>query len=342
MGSLLLAPAFAAEPAADSKDSKEPLKAEAWSVLANGASHQVNAYTVKSRNWFDAEDLAAALGYRLQVSTQGFYVQGQPLRQPIVMVGSRPFTTAEAMAQTLSAKVDRDSVRKVASFQLASGQVEGIPYYSADYVTPAERAHQQRVADHPEDPGQVMLEEWDEQMAEEWNRKHPFNPYVRVASDIKDLKYDKGELPRIMTKEEVEDQTAFRRTDKPYAPATNYLARSASNGVFRVTVTDVKLAEALKGMQPPLLPDAGNKFLVVHLRVENISKKGQHGFFFQMRDQNGTPFQANDLYSKLPHADMRVNETYTGYLIFEIPMAAQPVALEAQVSPALSMSLIYR
>jgi hypothetical protein len=334
---LLAALLFAAPLLAD-----EPPESAAWSVYVNGVQNGVNTLRHNGHDWFDAQQLAAALGAQLNVGESGFYVNGQQLQQPVVLIGSLPFTTAEAMAKTLSATVQRDPVKRAAYFQLAKNNPEAIPYYSADYVTPAEQNRRQRAQDLSLSPGDQMLEEWDEHMAEEWRKKHPWMPYVPRGADYTQLRYDSKEFKGPVSDEEMLANTNTYRQPKAEHRPTGYLSRSANNGVFSVTLTDVKLAEALKGLKPPLMPEPGNKFLVVHLRLENVSKSTQRPGWFAMRDQNGTAFLANNLYSQFSQGELRSRQSTSGYLIFEIPMAAQPTSLEAQVTPALNLSLIYR
>ena len=322
-------------------EDEEQAVTKGWSVYVNGVRSGANSVTVSGQEWFDAQQLISALGMKMQASAQGVFINGQALK-PVLAVGQVVFTTPEAVARATGATVERDPVRTSLFFQLANNNPAGIPYYSADYITPDEEYKRQRRADLSMSPGDVILEDWDEKMAAEWKLKHPHTPYVPRAPDYKEIPLDSTrEMPRLMTQEELEKGVTLKGA-KPVAQPTGYLTRVADNGVFKVTLSDVKLAEALKGMKPPLLPQPGNKFLVVNLRLENVSKTKQRAGWFNVRDQNGTPYPANTFYSQFSQGEMQTRETTNGYLIFEIPMAAQPVALEALVSPALSLSLIYR
>lgn len=323
-------------------DQPEPPQTAAYSVYVNGVQNGVNSLRHNGQDWFDAQQLAGALGVHLKVGDSGFYINGQPLQQPVILIGNLPFTTAEAMAKTISATLQRDPVRRTAYFQLSKNNPEAIPYYAADYVTPEEQNRRQRAQDLSLSPGDQMLEEWDEKMAAEWRAKHPFMPYVPRGADYTQIRFDSKEFKGPMTDEEMLNNTNTYRQARPEHRPTGYMSRSANNGVFSITLTDVKLAEALKGLKPPLMPQPGNKFLVVHLKLENVSKTTQRPGWFSMRDQNGTPFPANNLYSQFSQGELRSKQANSGYLIFEIPMSAQPTALEAQVSPPLNLSLIYR
>lgn len=333
--------ALAAAPLMADDDDENGPRTKGWSVYVNGVRSSANSVNVSGVEWFEAQMLVAALGMRMQTSQQGVFVNGQPLT-PVIAVGQTVFTTPEGLARATGATLQRDPVRTALFFQLAPPNTAGIPYYSADYITPAEEYKRQRRAELNMSPGDVMLEEWDEKMAAEWKAKHPFTPYVPRSPDYKELPFDsRREMPRLMTQEELEGGATLKG-EKPTVAPSNYLQRSADNGVFKVTIKDVKMAEALKGMQPPLMPKPGNKFLVVNLLLENVSKSKQRAGWFNVRDANGTPYPANSIYSQFSQGEMQVRETTNGYLIFELPMAAQPVALEALVSPALSLSLIYR
>ena len=330
---------LAANPGAADDDENSATKG--WSVYVNGVRSGANSVTVSGRDWFEADQLIAALGMKMQTSAQGVFINGQPLT-PVMAVGQIVFTTPEAVAKATGATVQKDPVRNSLFFQLSNNNPAGIPYYSADYITPAEEYKRKRRADLAMAPGDVMLEEWDEKMAAEWKAKHPFSTYVPRSPDYVEIPTDSSrEMPRLMTQEELEKGVTFK-SEKAVAQPTGYLQRAADNGTFKVTIQDVKLAEALKGMKPPLMPQPGHKFLVVKLVLENVSKTKQRAGWFNVRDQNGTAYPANAYYSQFSQGEMQTRETTQGFLIFEIPMAAQPVALEALVSPALSLSLIYR
>lgn len=335
--SLLLGPVKGEE----APQSQPQPQTRAWSVYVNGVRSGANSLQLSGVEWFDAQQLVSALGYRLQVLPQGCFINGQPLPQPVITVGGMPYTTPEAVAKAVGASVQRDPVRTSVFYQLSASNPAGIPYYSADYVTPEEEYKRQRRKDLSMAPGDVMLEEWDAKMAEEWKRKHPHLTYVPRAPDYAQIQFDPNEMPRMMTQEELENPVTYRE-QRPVAQPTGYLERTANNGVFAITITDVKLAEALKGMKPPLLPEPGKKFLVVHLTFENVSKVRQRPGWFNMRDQNGLAYPANSLYSKFPQGEMQTREKSVGFLIFEIPVQAQPTSLEAMVTPALNLSLIYR
>lgn len=320
----------------------EEIKTQAWSLYCNGVRHGVNGTRVGGQDWFDAIQMAAGLGFRLQAGAQGWFVNGQPMQQPVITIAGVPYTTPEAMARTVGAVVQKDPVRTSLMFQVANSNPAGIPYYSADYISPAEERRRQRRADLAMSPGEVMLEEFDEKMAAEWNKKHPWNPYVPRASDYTEINFDNKEMPRILTQEELEKSVTYNAKPQVEHRPSGYLTRSANNGVFQIILKDAKIAEALKGMTPPLMPQPGYKFVVLNLTLENVSKTNQHPGWFNVRDQNGTPYPASTIYSQFGQGNMRSRETTTGYLIFEVPMASQPIALELTVTPALSLSLIYR
>lgn len=320
---------------------EEEARTQAWSLYANGVRHGVNSTLVSGQLWFDAIQMAAALGVSLQGTPQGWFINGQPLPGPVVVFGGIPYSTPEVLARTVGASVQRDPVRSSLFFQVSNNNPAGIPYYSKDYIPPAEELRRKRQQDLSMAPGDVMLEEWDQKMAEEWNRKHPWRPYVPRAADYTQIQFDQSEMPRIMSEEELRGGVTYKAKEIEHRPSA-YMTRSANNGVFQLTLTDAKIAEALKGMKPPLLPQPGFKFVVLNVTLENVSKAQQVPGWYNVRDQNGNPFPANSLYSTLSQGSLRTRETVSGYLIFEIPVASQPIALEALVSPALSLSLIYR
>lgn len=334
LGLFLLAPPGIAE------GDENQVEASAWAVYVNGSRNTVNSLTANGQDWFDAQQLAAALGHRLQHQSGTLYVNGQLLQQPIVLLAGNPYTTAEAMARTLGATVQRDSARKIVYLNLAQDNNGGLPYYSADYITPEEQHKRQRATSLATSDGNRELEEFDERAAREWETRYKHIPYTPMASTLQTPMLDTKEAHHGGTIEDWYNQ--MDQPGRPHAKPTNYVTRQADNGVFRMILTDAKVAEVLKGMQPPLYPQPGHKFVVLNLSLENVSKQEQRPGWFNVRDQNGTPYPANSLYSKLPQSVMRSREVSTGFLIFEIPMSAQPVALEATVTPALSLSLIYR
>jgi len=335
--SLLSAPLVRAD-----DDEENKVKTLGWSVYVNGVRSGANSVNVRGQDWFEAEQLVTALGLHFQSTDSGAFANGQPIT-PIVRTNGVVFCSAEAVAKAANAVMQKDPVRASLFFQMTNNNPGGIPYYSADYVPPAEEYKRQRRAELGMSPGEVALEDWDEKMGKAWQEKHPNNNlYVPRSSDyIEQVTDSTKNMPRLMTEEELLAKSSYKG-QKPTAQPDGYASRTADNGTFRVTLNDVKIAEALKGMQPPLYPQGGNKFVVVKLSLQNVSKKSQRPGWFAVRDQAGQPYQANQYYSQFSQGEMRTNETNNGFLIFEVPMSVSPVAVEVLVSPALSLSLLYR
>ncbi len=323
-------------------DEEGKVKTLGWSVYVNGVKSAANSINVNGIDWFEAQQLVTAIGMSYQANGSGAFANGQPI-VPIIKANGVVFTTPEAVAKAAGAVVQKDPVRASIFYQMAASNPGGIPYYSADYVTPAEEYKRQRRADMSMSPGDVMLEDWDDKMARAWAEKHPNNNlYVPRSPDFVDGVADSSKnMPHLMTEEELLKGSSYKG-QKPTAQPNGYMTRSADNGTFRVTLNDVKLAEALKGMQPPLYPQAGNKFLVVKLSLQNVTKKRQRPGWFAVRGQDGVPYPANQYYSQFSQGEMAPNETNVGLLIFEIPMSVSPVGLDVLVSPALGLSLLYR
>jgi hypothetical protein len=327
---------------ADDDDESHKVRTQGWSVYVNGVKTGANSIQVNGVDWFEAQQLVTAIGMSFQANETGAYANGQPI-VPIIRANGVVFTSAEAVAKAAGAVVQKDPVRSSLFYQMAAANPEGIPYYSKDYVPPAEEYKRQRRAELGMSPGQVMLEDWDDKMAKAWQEKHPNNNlYVPRSTDYIEGGTDSTkEMPRLMSEEELLADSTYRG-QKPSAQPSGYMTRTADNGTFRVTLNDVKLAEALKGMQPPLFPQAGNKFLVVKLSLQNVTKKRQRPGWFAVRGQDGIPYPANQYYSQFSQGEMAPNETNVGFLIFEIPMSVSPVGLDVLVSPALGLSLLYR
>ncbi|MBN9419133.1 hypothetical protein ABS71_09895 [bacterium SCN 62-11] len=323
-------------------DDENKVKTLGWSVYVNGVKASANSVNVNGVDWFEAQQLVTAIGMSFQANETGAYANGQPI-VPIIRANGVVFTTPEAVGKAAGATVQKDPVRASIFYQTAASNPGQIPYYSADYVPPAEEYKRQRRADLGMSPGDVMLEDWDEKMGKAWAEKHPNNNlYVPRSPDFVEGTHDSSKnMPHLMTEEELLAGTSYKG-QKPTAQPTGYATRTADNGTFRVTLNDVKLAEALKGMQPPLFPQAGNKFLVVKLSLQNVTKKRQRPGWFAVRGQDGSPYPANQYYSQFSQGEMAPNETNVGFLIFEIPMSVSPVGLDVLVSPALGLSLLYR
>ncbi|MBX3167646.1 MAG: hypothetical protein KF760_09545 [Candidatus Eremiobacteraeota bacterium] len=323
-------------------DEEGKVKTLGWSVYVNGVKSAANSVNVNGMDWFEAQQLVTAIGMSFQSNESGAYANGQPII-PIIRANGVVFTTPEAVAKAAGAVVQKDPVRASIFYQMAASNPGGIPYYSADYIPPAEEYKRQRRADLGMSPGDAMLEDWDEKMGKAWQEKHPNNNlYVPRSPDfVESLPDSSKEMPRLLSEEELLAGASYKG-QKPTAQPSGYMTRSADNGTFRVTLNDVKLAEALKGMQPPLYPRAGNKFCVVKLSLQNVTKKRQRPGWFAVRGQDGSPYPANQYYSQFSQGEMAPNETNVGFLIFEIPMSVSPVGLDVLVSPALGLSLLYR
>jgi|GEM_PF-4969183 len=120
-------------------------------------------------------------------------------------------------------------------------------------------------------------------------------------------------------------------TTKQAAPAAEnddskpFIPRSAENGIYKVTVTNVEKASVLKGNYPV---KAGFRYIIVYFSQQNITSAIQTytGRFYLLDDSNNQYSWVSGI-SNYWTVYFKPNGISFAYLIFEIPVFAQPAYL---------------
>ena len=109
-----------------------------------------------------------------------------------------------------------------------------------------------------------------------------------------------------------------------------YRSRSASNGTFEVTVTNVQTAENVKSHY---LPRAGYHFVIVYLSQQNMSDRAQvYTGRFTLQDGSGASYEEQEGLCNFYLVVLRPGGTNFGYLVYEIPQNAAPRRLMLNLS----------
>lgn len=106
---------------------------------------------------------------------------------------------------------------------------------------------------------------------------------------------------------------------KPFIP------RSDSNGIYKVTVTNVEKASVLKGNYPA---KAGYKYIIVYFSQQNVTDSIQSytGKFYLLDDSNNQYSWVSGI-SNYWTVFFKPGGISFAYLVFEIPLFAQPAYL---------------
>ncbi|MHB2019478.1 MAG: stalk domain-containing protein [Candidatus Xenobia bacterium] len=116
-----------------------------------------------------------------------------------------------------------------------------------------------------------------------------------------------------------------------------YQPRTAANGVFSVTVTNVQSESTHRSHYSPR---PGYKFVVVYLSQQNVSAEAQiYTGTFTLVDQRGASFDPAEGLSNFFLAVLRPYGVNFGYLTFEIPEESQPTRLVLTVPTGTGLSV---
>ena len=321
------------------------VQADDMPLFVNGVKVDIPHVASGPQTYYPLEELAKAMG--VLYSAEGFLLNGQPLRVSPLMLDGKPWTTAEAACKTVGAVIVRDPVRRMVSITCHISTPAGLAYYKEDYKTPEQiqREERRKMLENAGSPGDALTEEkW-----KEWGKMYPTTNKALDRTVRPPVELNIPAHPSMS-----EEDNAIRVPDgSPDQPSNHhlanhnsqhdpggFLAKIADNGIYRITVTNVRVAEALKGLGEGVRPQPGHKFVVVYLTEENISKQEQKTAWFALRDQAGNSYAANHGLSQFSQAPLRSREITTGYVIVEIPLGAQPSALELLCNPPLSVSLL--
>jgi hypothetical protein len=103
-----------------------------------------------------------------------------------------------------------------------------------------------------------------------------------------------------------------------------FVPRSESNGVFRVSVTNVEVVDSIKDYYKP---KPGYKFVIVYLSQQNISEEVQiYTGRFSVLDQDSRSYDYIEGLSNYWLVILRPGGINFGYLVFEVPSDAKPMS----------------
>lgn len=318
-----------------------PLAAKETELFINGVKADAVPVTDLGTVYYPVAPIATALG--VKAAFNGSYVSfnGQQLNTPPLVIKGEPYLALDVIASTLGATVERDPVRGLVHLRGAAlSNTPGIPTYTADYKTPEqeEREKRNQMYKNAGIPGEIMLEEKEEEL------KKQFPKTVKALDRNKpDITPNWPSHPWISSggDDPVPDGSANsppENTGPKYASA-GFAHRSGDNGTYKLTVTDVKIAEALRGMNPPQVPKPGYRFIVVFVTQENLTKARVSPVWFAVRDVAGNLYPAEEAISQFSMGTLNTRETTSGYVVAQIPQQAVPVAVELICSPAVSVGL---
>ena len=104
-----------------------------------------------------------------------------------------------------------------------------------------------------------------------------------------------------------------------------YIPRSARNGAFLITITDVERVDNLRGYYQP---KSGHRFVIVYLSQKNISDTAQvdPGKLY-LQDTSGNNFEGLDELSSHRPVIFRPYGINFGYLVYEVPEVTFPTRI---------------
>lgn len=175
----------------------------------------------------------------------------------------------------------------------------------------------------------------------EWDGK---NKALKITMNAKGEKQDPEVKPQKTTSTEVPQELLTTYTPSASSESKEsiepFCPRSASNGAFLVTVTNIEEVNVIKNYYKP---KAGHKFIIVYLSQQNISGDLQtYTGKFYLIDSKKITYNFIEGLSNYWLIILRPGGSNFGYLVFEIPEEATPAQLILQTvnqSP-LSLNLI--
>ena len=319
---------------------------EPFQVFINGVQLAVQPTAHEDQLYYPGDELAKALGASFQATPNGYTLNGFPIKPPPLMSGGRAFLTLNSAVKALGGSILRDPVRHQITVTCGGPSGPGgIPYYSADYKTPEQQAEEER-EQNLRDAGLASSGVWLSKKRAELTAMYPKTVSVldRVPQPLDfampshPWSSPNGADPYVMPDGTPKSGGPTSTAMAPSRPA-GYLSRTCENGVYRVSVTDAKISEALRGISPDFVAAPGTKYVVITLTEENQSKAPQPTAWFALRDAGGNQYVADYSLSQFPRGQLRARETSTGFIIFQIPSASQPSTLEVLCTPPLVLSL---
>jgi len=317
-----------------------PLAAKETELFINGVKAEAVPVTDLGTTYYPVGPIATALGAKLGFNGSYVSLNGQQLNTPPLVIKGEPYLSLDVIATTLGASVERDPVRGIVHLRgAAMTNTPGIPTYTADYKTPEqeEREKRNQMYKNAGIPGEIMIEEKEEEL------KKQFPKTVKALDRNKpDITPNWPSHPWISSGGDDPVPDGSANAPAPTAPkyaSAGFAHRTGDNGTYKLTVTDVKIAEALRGVNPPQMPKPGHRFIVVFVTQENLTKNRVAPVWFGVRDVAGNLYPAEEAISQFSLATLNTRETTSGYVVCQIPEQAVPVAVELICSPAVSVGL---
>ncbi len=310
-------------------------------LFINGVKAEAVPVTDLGTAYYPVGPVATALGAKMTFNGSFVSFNGQQLNTPPLVIQGEPYLALDVIASTLGASVERDPVRGIVHLRGAAlTNTPGIPTYTADYKTPEQEEREKRAAMYKNAgmPGETMLEEKEDEIKKQFPKtvkaldrnkpditpKWPSHPWISSGGD-----------------DPIPDGSANappENTGARYASA-GFAHRSGDNGSYKLTVTDVKIAEALRALNPPQTPKPGYRFIVVFVTQENLTKNRVAPVWFAVRDVSGNLYPAEEAISNFSMATLNSREITSGYVVCQIPQQAVPVSVELITVPSVSVGL---
>ncbi|MFH0801016.1 MAG: stalk domain-containing protein [bacterium] len=163
-----------------------------------------------------------------------------------------------------------------------------------------------------------------------------FPPEVKPSPKPTENPYDKQSVPLpTSTPSFFPSETPM---PTPFNPGSDiFMPVTVSNGIFSVTVSDMKTVNAIKDYYKP---KTGYKFVTVYLSQQNVSNEVQiYSGRFSMIDKKNATYDYAEQLSNFWLIILRPGGINFGYLVFEVPQDARPVRLLLQAKAPLNINL---
>ena len=329
--------------------------ADGMTVFVNGVKYPDIPMQVAAQTVYPLDTLSKALGVSFSMTANGALLNGLPLKSPPLLVGGRAYTTLDVATRTVGGTMVTDPVRAVVQITCNAKPGGGFAYYDANYKTPAQQeldeADRKAAAE-----GHPMKASSDKTYAKAMKENEDKMP-SSLKTNLPDIDLPETPLPSMsptsnsleLPKAPSTDPNSYMLKETKPNLAVNgvsapiqlnyYQIRTSENGTFKLTVRDVKIAEVLKGLDPPAEPSPGNKFIIIYITEENLTKGYQSPAWFAIHDATGASYDPDRNLSEFSLASMRGHESTVGFLVCQMPVAALPSSIEVLCNPSISLSL---
>ena len=171
--------------------------------------------------------------------------------------------------------------------------------------------------------------------------------YIKTKKEFTVSKDKKTELNVSLSSEVVYKPVEPKDVAPPVFPSEGpavdikeaFVPRSGSNYLFRVSVSNVEEVTSIKDYYKPR---TGYKFVIVYLSQQNVSNEVQiYSGQFALVDQFNVSYEYLDTLSNFWLVVLNPGGLNFGYMVFEIPENAKPIALvlHGLNMPPLSVTL---